>query len=81
MKVTVKLFAVVRDQAGADELALDLPASAAVSAALAELVARLPEARDQIGRAAVAVNRAYASPAAILKDGDELAIIPPVSGG
>jgi molybdopterin converting factor subunit 1 len=81
MKITVRLFAIVRELAGVDQLVLDLPAGSAVEAALAELADRLPEAREQIGRAAIAVNRIYARPAAMLNDGDELAIIPPVSGG
>ena len=80
MIVRSLFFAQYRDFAGADELPVELPDGARV----ADLVARL-RARD--GRArlpaspVVAVNMEYAPAATPLRDGDEVAFIPPVAGG
>jgi molybdopterin converting factor subunit 1 len=76
MEVTVRLFAVLRERAGSPELTLDLPEGARVSDALAEL-SGLAEDVPLV----MAVNREYASGEQLLDSGDELALIPPVSGG
>jgi molybdopterin synthase catalytic subunit len=76
MQVTVRLFAMLRERAGASEMTLDLPEGARVSDALAELHG-LAEGLPLV----MAVNREYADPARVLDAGDELALIPPVSGG
>jgi molybdopterin converting factor subunit 1 len=76
MEVTVRLFAMLRERAGARELTLELPDGARVRDALAELgdlAAGLP--------LVMAVNREYAPEDQVLDAGDELALIPPVSGG
>jgi len=70
------LFAQLRERAGADEVELELPEGARVRDALAavhELAAGLP--------VVMAVNREYASEDSALAPGDELALVPPVSGG
>jgi len=76
MKVTVRLFAILRQRAGRDTLELDLPEDARVSDALAEV-------DDLAGglTLVMAVNREYAAADHPLAAGDELALIPPVSGG
>ena len=76
MKVRVRLFAMLRDRAGTDEVELDLPEGARVGDALERL-------SDVAGgmRVVMAVNREYADAEAPLAAGDELALIPPVSGG
>ena len=81
MNVTVKLFAVLRDKAGTGELTLDLPAGATVESAGRAVVERLPALREHTRAIAYAVNRNYAPASTPLHDGDELALIPPVSGG
>jgi molybdopterin converting factor subunit 1 len=81
VRITVKLFAVLRDRAGQSELLLDLPDDAPASAALEQLVNRFPSLSALLPRAACAVNRTYVPTDTILHDGDELALIPPVSGG
>ncbi len=81
MRVIVKLFAVLREQAGMGELLLELPAGATASSAAAELAERTPALQKFLGKSAFAVNRSYVSSSTALNDGDELAIIPPVSGG
>ncbi len=76
MHVRVRLFAMLRERAGASELELELPDGARVRDALAaveELAAGLP--------LVMAVNREYVDGDAPLAPGDELALIPPVSGG
>jgi molybdopterin synthase catalytic subunit/molybdopterin converting factor small subunit len=81
LRVRVRLFAIQRELAGARELALELKEGASIENAWASLVALHP--RLAPGRAYVrfAKNGDYASPDTPLGDGDELAIIPPVSGG
>jgi molybdopterin synthase catalytic subunit len=76
MEVTVKLFAVLRERAGAGELKLELPEGARVQDALdslAEVAAGVP--------VVMAVNREYADADVVLSADDELALVPPVSGG
>jgi molybdopterin synthase catalytic subunit len=76
MEVTVRLFAMLRQRAGADEVTLELADGARVSDALAAL-GDLAEGLPLV----MAVNRDYAPADRILAPGDELALIPPVSGG
>src|SRR5436305_9305071 len=76
MRVTVRLFAQLRERAGSSELELELPDGARVRDALAavgDLAAGVP--------LVMAVNREYADEDVVLAAGDELALIPPVSGG
>jgi molybdopterin converting factor subunit 1 len=81
MRVRVLLFAILRDRAGVSEVALDLPQGATVAAAAEAVFGRFPELRGAARSLAYAVNRAYCPPDAALKDADEVALIPPVSGG
>jgi molybdopterin synthase catalytic subunit len=62
-------------------LTIELPDGASADAAVVELAKRFPAIRDLVPRAAVAINQQYSDRNAGLKDGDELALIPPVSGG
>ncbi|MFL5755041.1 MAG: molybdenum cofactor biosynthesis protein MoaE [Chloroflexota bacterium] len=79
--VRVRLFAIQRELAGTRSLELGLADGATVEDAWSALVERVPALAP--GRPAVrfAVNGAYADPTTSLADGDELACIPPVSGG
>jgi MoaE-MoaD fusion protein len=76
MHVRVRLFAGLRERAGADEVELELPDGALVSDALERL-----SAVTEGVRVVMAVNQEYADPDLSLAPGDELALIPPVSGG
>ncbi|HEX2392152.1 MAG TPA: molybdenum cofactor biosynthesis protein MoaE [Solirubrobacterales bacterium] len=82
MNVRVRLFAVLRERAGSDSLAIELAEDATVGDALAALAAAPPLA-ETLERMPVrmAVNRAYAGPETPLAADDELALIPPISGG
>lgn len=79
--VRVRLFAVQRELAGTREVAIELPDGGDVEAAWAALVVRHPVLAP--GRASLrfARNGDYAEPTTRLADGDEVAMIPPVSGG
>ncbi len=79
--VTVKLFAVLRERAGASEEQIELPSGATVATAAAEIAGRFPVLKNLISKTSFAVNREYARPDLVLADGDELALIPAVSGG
>src|SRR5215218_9903632 len=80
MELSVRLFAGLRELAGAGELSVELPEPATVDdllTALGETPVGVLPPRSFI----VAVNRAYASGEAPIARGDEVALIPPVSGG
>ncbi len=79
--VRVRLFARLREQAGTAALDLQLPDGATAGDALAELARRLPDADLDPGRIRPAVNQELAGWPAPLHHGDELALVPPVSGG
>jgi molybdopterin synthase catalytic subunit len=76
MEVRVRLFAALRERAGTGELELELPDGARVADALS----RLHDVIDGVP-VVMAVNQEYATRDAPLDPGDELALIPPVSGG
>lgn len=78
--ITVRFFAGAREAVGAPAASLELPDGATVGAAWQQLLASHP-ALDTGVPLAFAVNRAYAEAATPLRAGDELALIPPVSGG
>lgn len=81
MRINVRLFAVAREKAGASEAVIELPAGATVAAAAAAIAGRFPTIAAAIPKMAFAVNREYAPLERPLRDGDELALIPAVSGG
>jgi molybdopterin converting factor subunit 1 len=79
MSVVVLLFAGLKERIGQRELRVDLDGGASVSALLAQLARRHPILDSY--PFAVAVNGHYANRDATLAEGDEVALIPPVSGG
>jgi molybdopterin converting factor subunit 1 len=81
MHVHLRYFAALREAAERDGETLDAPDGADVATLRALLAERYPTFAPILARAAPAVNRAYVSGATILRDGDELAFIPPVGGG
>jgi molybdopterin converting factor subunit 1 len=76
MRVRIRLFAGLRERAGASEVELELPEGAVVGDALAQM-----HALTDGMRVVMAVNQEYADEGAPLHSGDEVALIPPVSGG
>ncbi|GIW29430.1 MAG: molybdenum cofactor biosynthesis protein D/E [Meiothermus sp.] len=78
MRVHVLLFALFREQAGQARLQLELPEGSTVADAKALLEAQFPL---QLSGGLAAINEQLAQPGDLLQDGDELAFLPPVSGG
>ena len=81
MRVTVRLFARLRDLAGAGELVREVPAPATVMTVWQTLIDEMPALQDYERTMSVAVNADYAKMSAAVADGDEVAFLPPVSGG
>jgi MoaE-MoaD fusion protein len=81
VRIQILYFAVLRERLGREQEAIEVPDAACVSDALAVLSARHPTVASLLPRVQTAVNRAFADATALLHDGDELALIPPVAGG
>ena len=80
MKINVMLFASYREKAGLSALSVDMAADSAVGDLAAEMKDRFPGLPDP-ERIVIAVNDEYRDHDFTLSDGDEAALIPPVSGG
>ena len=81
MTIEVLFFAVLRERAGRERETIDLPADATAGQLMDLLVQRHPGFAGIEGRVQLAVNRQMVPRAHALADGDEVALIPPVSGG
>ena len=81
MRGTVRLFARLRDIAGAAELGRDVPAGATIGTVWKQLVADFPELASYERSISSAINADYARMDQSVRDGDEVAFLPPVSGG
>lgn len=81
MRVTVQLFARLRELAGESEIVCDVSAGATVDDVWHELVARHPDLAPFAGAVSSAVNEEFARRATPVSDGDTVAFLPPVSGG
>ena len=79
MKVTIRCFASVRELLGAERLERDVDDGTTVGGLKAQLAAAAPDLARL--RVAFAVNQDYADEETVLRDGDEVAFIPPISGG
>jgi molybdopterin converting factor subunit 1 len=81
VRVTVRLFARLRDVAGASELARDLPLGATIGDVWRQLTREFPEFAGYERSISSAINADYARMDQVIGDGDEIAFLPPVSGG
>ena len=81
MRVTIRLFARLRDLAGAGELVRDVTPPATVQSVWGALVEEMPALREYEPAMSVAVNAEYVRMGMAVRDGDEIAFLPPVSGG
>ena len=81
MQVRVLYFALIRERAGERQQELTLPEGATVADLMAHLSERHPDLAEPLETAVIAVNKQFAFPQEPLKEGDEIAIFPPVSGG
>jgi molybdopterin synthase catalytic subunit len=81
MNVVVKFFGAVREAVGAKELAVQVPEGCPVAELRSKLAATHPIFHEFGDRLAVSVNYEIAALDTALRDGDEVAFLPPVSGG
>jgi len=81
MRIKVKLYAAFRDIVGSKEEDLDLKDGTSVQALLEEYIRRFPKLSRYREHIILSVNKEYGAPARILRDGDEVSFLPPVSGG
>jgi molybdopterin converting factor subunit 1 len=81
MRVTVRLFARLRELAGTGEIAREVPEPATVEAVWHSLVREYPDMAPYQPSLSCAVNAEYARFRSAVNDGDEIAFLPPVSGG
>jgi len=81
VRVTVKLFARLRDIAGTPELTREVASGATVGSLWQQLATEFPDIASYERSISTAVNADYARRNHVLADGDEVAFLPPVSGG
>ena len=81
MRVTVRLFARLRDITGAAEMLRDVRPGATIGAVWQELAGEFPALADYQRSISTALNADYARMDAEVHDGDEIGFLPPVSGG
>src|ERR1700733_6119443 len=81
MRVTVLFFGVLKEVLSSDSQTLNLPAGSTVDAILEHYRNLLPQQPKLWSTLAIAVNQSYAVKGCLLRDGNEVALLPPVSGG
>jgi molybdopterin synthase catalytic subunit len=81
MQVRVVYFGILREMAGSEHQSLELPEGARLAELYSDLQRRIPPLGKFAGSIALSINYEYASLDAPLHDGDEVALLPPVSGG
>lgn len=79
--VTVKLFAAYQDAYGVPEITLELPPETTVEQVCDRILHDRPQLAPLKGTTQFGVNLDFVSPETILQNGDEVVLIPPVSGG
>jgi molybdopterin converting factor subunit 1 len=81
MRVRVLFFGVLKDTVGKSSDSLELPDGASVRDVIAQYEAQIPQLKESLPSLAMAVNQQYAGLDTKLKADDEVALLPPVSGG
>lgn len=81
MQIRVLFFGMLKDIIGRDAHALSLPDGAIVRDVLAHYAAQFPKLHPYLPSLAVSVNQEFAAPSDLLRDRDEVGLLPPVSGG
>jgi sulfur-carrier protein len=79
--ITVKLFAAYQEAYGVPELRLELPANTTVATVRDQMLAEHPQLEPWRDLTRFGVNLQFVDPQTLLQDGDEMVLIPPVSGG
>ena len=81
MLVTLRMFARLREISGKAELQVVRPEGSDAGSLWSDLTQEHPELRPYTGSISCAINQEYAKLSTALRDGDEIAFLPPVSGG
>jgi len=81
MEIRVLFFGVLKDLAGKPSDSLNLPENATLGDVLSHYEQIIPRLKETASSLAMSVNQEYAGPATRLRPGDEVALLPPVSGG
>ena len=81
MRLRVKLFATYREIVGVKDVAWTAEPGTTLGEFLDAFLGRHPRLATHRDTMMLAVNQAFADPAQVLRDGDEIALLPPVSGG
>jgi sulfur-carrier protein len=81
ISITVKLFAAYQEAYGAPELQLQLPTGVTVEDVRDRLISEHPQLAEWRDLTRYGVNLNFVDPDRVLQDGDEVVLIPPVSGG
>jgi len=81
MKISVRLFASLKEKAGTSVISISVPAGTSVEQLLSIIQSENMELKGATQGVLVAINQEYASSDTIIMESDELALIPPVSGG
>ena len=81
MDIVIKLFALMREKAGTDTIHLELPENADIAQALGILQRQHPVLEPYLANTRFSLQMEFVEPETTLQTGDELTLIPPVSGG
>ena len=81
LKIKVRFFAVVRQLTGTDALNVEVPAGATIASLCDHIGQQIPQLRGRLPSLLIALNGEFTGPGVALKDGDEVAFLPPFSGG
>ena len=81
MQIIVKFFASCREIVGTSSIDVDLPEASTTLDLLVVLQRRFPNLQNVIDEVSIAVNKKYVKECVTLNFGDEVALIPPISGG
>ena len=81
MNITVKMFAALRDAVGESEVAIEVPEGSTVATIRVALCEAHPQLQPLVEQAMFAVDAHYAREDQVIRQGSDVACIPPVSGG
>lgn len=81
MKVEVLFFASCRETCGTSKIQVELEEEATTATLMRALLASYPDLAEGAAELKLAVNKKYITETTVLRDGDEVALLPPISGG